>query len=131
MKLRDLEAHFCKWYERSVSPREIDSVASKDGLERGYQHVETLAESDGIFFLCPLCFSKNSGPKGTHGVMVAFTNAPDGSYMKNKEGRWPKWSVVGGSTLDDLQLSPSIQLLSGCNWHGFLGNSGVPPGEVA
>lgn len=94
--------------------------------------VDTLAEAQGIGFLCPVCFEKNKGPKGTHRVFVTFADrgATDAQGSHNKEGKPSRWVVAGGSGFDDLQLTPSIQLGGGCNWHGFVGSSGAPPGYV-
>lgn len=132
-KLRELEAHFARSYDRepTAEERALNPQFPADYRMKGYRYVDTLAEADGLIFLCPLCFAKNGGAVGTHGVAIPFPNAPDGQYIRGRDGSTPKWRVVGGSTLDDLQLAPSIQLLGdGCNWHGFVGSSGVPPGEA-
>jgi hypothetical protein len=140
MKLRDLEAYFTKYVERAVpSDQFVDGIKHPDGIERSYHRVATLAEADGIWFLCPKCFAANGGRVGTHTVGVGFTNAPPGSYMKDLQGRDTRWQVISGAGLDDLVLSPSILLLTHenpppswfCAWHGFVGSSGVPPGEAA
>lgn len=131
-RLRDLEAEFTKSGERPPNEEELRlNPWMADGHTiKFFRRVETLAEADGIWFLCPLCFAKNGGAVGTHSVAVPFPNAPNGAYIQGPNGTWPKWQVVGGTTLDDLQLSPSILLLSGCGWHGFVGSSGVPSGEA-
>ena len=111
--------------------RELEAEFTKATGNGGFHRVETLAEADGVFFLCPACFVTNHGPIGTHSVIVPFTNAPAGAYsIRTADGREPRWSVSGNS-LDDLQCSPSVQLLGGCNWHGWVGSSGVPPGSAA
>lgn len=100
-----------------------------------YHCVQTVAEADSLTFLCPACFEKNNGSVGTHSVHVTFANrnVPDeaGSRGSNGPTRWD----VSGTTLDDLVLSPSIQLNPTakpeddcCKWHGFVGSSGIPPG---
>lgn len=128
-RLRDLEAEFVHRYERPATAEEL-ALNPQIPTVKGFRRVETLAEADGIWFLCPKCFADNKGAVGTHMVAVPFPNAPDGAYLRDVNGRWPKWQVTGGATLDDLQLSPSIQLLGGCNWHGWVGSAGVPPGEA-
>lgn len=99
-----------------------------------FYKVRTLAEADGISFLCPKSFAKNSGPKGTHRVQIFFEgrNAPD-HIGRDSGGHRVRWSIAGGTGLDDLQLSPSIQEIDDglCSWHGFVGSSGVPPGHAA
>lgn len=101
-----------------------------------FEHVGTVGEAQGISFLCPKSFAKNGGPKGTHSVYIFFKNSPYAG--RNTEGKEVRWQVVGGTTIDDLQLSPSIQEQDDahpeayrCNWHGFVGSSGVPPGHAA
>jgi hypothetical protein len=83
--------------------------------------VETLAEADGIRFLCPLCFKNNGGKVGTHSVICWFKGkVPDDADPK--PGRWNPQ----GTGLHDLTfVEPgafSVQLLGGCNWHGFVKN---------
>ena len=135
MKLRDLEARFTfEWIEQHEPGAWVNGVMSPDGVHRYRKEVATLAEAHGIDFLCPLCFAKNGGAVGTHGVHVSFEGRaiPPGCGSINSEGKPSRWRVVGGSTLDDLQLAPSILLSGpGCGWHGFVGSSGVPPGEAA
>ena len=98
--------------------------------------VETVAEAHGVRFLCPKSFAKNGGPKGTHSVYIFFEGSPHAGH--NSAGKEVRWKVTGGTTLDDLQLSPSIQEQDEgmpperqCNWHGFVGSSGVLPGHAA
>lgn len=77
--------------------------------------VPTLAEADGIMLLCPACFLANQGPIGTHRVICWFRGrVPDDAVPG--PGRWD----ITGSDLFDLTLTPSIQLHSACNWHGFI-----------
>lgn len=100
-----------------------------------FRPVDTVAEADQVSFLCPLCFEKNGGPKGTHSVMVTFEgrNVPDEAVSRDHTGKQSRWAV-SGSSLDDLVLTPSILLdasrepTHGCHWHGFVGSSGIPPG---
>jgi hypothetical protein len=101
-----------------------------------FHPVKTVAKAHGVRFLCPKSFAKNGGPKGTHSVYIFFTGSPYAG--RNRAGQEVRWQVVGGSTIDDLQLSPSIQEQDEgmpaehqCNWHGFVGTSGVPPGHAA
>lgn len=96
------------------------------------QRVETLAEAQGLWYLCPLCFAKNKGSVGTHWVDTTFRDrgVPDHLGSRGKDNKPTRWAVVSGSGLADIVLSPSIQLLGGCAWHGFVGMSGAPPGHV-
>lgn len=128
MKLRELEAQFTKYSEQAVPSDEfVDGVKHVDGIQRTYAPVATLAEADGIWFICPKCAATDG-----HQVRVGFYGkAVPGTYGYNKDGQPVLWTVAGGSTLDDLQLTPSILIQGGCDWHGFVGSSGVPPGEAA
>lgn len=101
-----------------------------------FEPVERVADANGVRFLCPKSFAKNCGPKGTHSVYIFFAGSPYAGH--NNAGQEVRWNVIGGSTLDDLQLSPSIQEQDDglsperqCNWHGFVGHQGVPPGHAA
>lgn len=133
MRLTDLKAYFTQYQERAVPPDQFfDGIKHPDGVERSYRKVYTLEEADGIWFLCPLCYAKNGGEAGNHWHSIGFRGkCPTGSYTKGSDGQDTRWDVVGGTGLHDLQLSPSIQTVGGCNWHGFVGSSGVPPGEAA
>lgn len=103
-----------------------------------FHKVENISEADHIDFLCPLCFEKNGGAKGTHMVMVSFAgrNVPDEAGSRDSTGAPSRWAIVSGSSLDDLVLSPSILLDAsrepdkGCHWHGFVGSAGIPPGHA-
>lgn len=101
MKLTDLEPSFKKT---------IDERTMKD--------VGTLAEAEGIMFLCPHCYRKNNGPVGTHSVLVWFEGrgAP---VSWSPPARWK----VSGTGYGDLTISPSI-LNHGC-WHGFVTNGEI------
>lgn len=111
MKLSALEARFICW-----------SVQDGSNVHR---HVETLAEATGLWFLCPLCFERNGGPVGTHGVICWFEDrVPDD--LSPGPGRW----TPAGSGLDDLSFvvgkrSNSVQLTGGCGWHGFVKDGGA------
>ena len=63
----------------------------------------------GVVFNCPC------GCKSYIGVM--FSNPLDGkqAFPDNRV----KWKREGES-FEDLTLTPSIRLLSGCKWHGFV-----------
>jgi hypothetical protein len=110
-----------------------DGTMQWGGFDQDCLHsVATLAEAHGLWFDCPLCWAKNGGPVGTHGVLVWFAGKPVPDRLgQNSAGVTVRWNVVGGTGLSDLQLAPSILLQGGCGWHGFVGSSGVPPGFAA
>ena len=109
MRLRDLEAEFLK-----------------NMGEGSFHRVESLAEADGILFLCPLCFKNNGNQRpGVHSIICWFVgHVPD--EMTPGPGRW----TPSGSGLDDLTFVPgnppratSVLLTGeGCGWHGFVTN---------
>lgn len=135
--LCDLEAEFIR-YEKSIAGEghgrpQPDGTMQWGGFEIDIQKVvENLSEAQGINFLCPLCFVKNNGPVGTHTVSISFESrgVKDDQGSFNKDGKPVRWNIIGGSGLDDLQLSPSIQIQTGCQWHGYIGHSGVQPGHA-
>lgn len=101
-----------------------------------FEPVERVADAHGVRFLCPKSFAKNGGPQGTHSVYIFFQGSPYAG--RNLAGQEVRWQVVGGTTIDDLQLAPSIQEQDDelppehrCNWHGFVGSQGVPAGHAA
>jgi hypothetical protein len=77
--------------------------------------------AQGVLFLCPLCFKINNGPIGTHSVICWFKGRVSDD-LEPGPGRWNPQ----GTTIDDLTFVPpgavSVQLLGGCNWHGFIVN---------
>lgn len=105
MRLTDLEPRFLK----------ITSPTT-------FQDVDTIAEADGVIFLCPKCSATNGGPVGTHSVICWRPHV--GQEHDPKPGRWE----FQGTGLHDLTLvagSSSILLKGGCEWHGFIRNGEV------
>ena len=86
------------------------------GERQGAEQVDALALAQGVWFLCPKCFQANGGRVGTHMVMCWFRERGVPDTATPGPARW----AVSGTGLADLTLSPSIQLLGGCNWHGFV-----------
>lgn len=92
----------------------------------GHQDVDTLAEAQGVIFTCPACYAKNGNSDiGVHSVLVWFRDrgVPDEAFPR--PARW----TASGSSLNDLTLSPSINLQtderSRDEWHGFIINGEV------
>jgi hypothetical protein len=115
MKLRDLDADFV-------------GGLSADGKE--FRRVETLAEAQGVMFQCPKCaagkpIEEEDGRRfvrGAHMVLCWFNGRGVPDSQQPKPGRWNP----SGAGLDDLTFVPpgavSVQLLGGCDWHGFVSN---------
>lgn len=108
---------------KQAGPYADDEVEEITGPREILINVATLAEADGVGFLCPKCFAANNGPVGTHGVICWFEDkVPDDAFPG--PGRW---NPVGTS-LDDLTFVPgkrshSVLLTGeGCAWHGFVVN---------
>jgi hypothetical protein len=122
MKLTELEPQFMT-YETRPYP----SVDAGNYLH----HVGTLVEAQGVQFLCPVCFVKNSGPIGTHVIEVSFAGrgVQDNQGSHNREGQPSRWNATG-TGYSDLTTTPSILIdpaLPSCaGWHGYITN-----GEVA
>ena len=116
MRLIDLDASFVRLSEDPQNPR------------GSFHHVGSIAEAQGVMFLCPLCYGSNNGERGTHSVICWSRSRGVPDDIDPKPGRW----VLAGTGLDDLTLdaepgqSRSVLLLGGCNWHGF-----VTAGEAA
>jgi hypothetical protein len=84
---------------------------------RVLRHVDTLAEAEGIMFLCPVCFAKNAGRVGTHAVICWRPSVPQ--YVLPGPGRWE----FEGTGYEDLTLragSSSVLLNGGCKAHFFV-----------
>lgn len=106
MKFADLNPHFVQ-LTRSEAPCN----------EWSFHTVATLAEADGVMFLCPVHFEKNGGAAGTHSVICWFQNRDIPPELTPGPGRWEAWH--GEQGLSDLSLSPSVDLGNG-DWHGHV-----------
>jgi hypothetical protein len=72
---------------------------------------DELAEAQGVQFTCPKC--------GEHRIVVMFESVPTNVW--EMLGRWK----VAGNSMHDITILPSIQVVNGCRWHGY-----VKHGEV-
>lgn len=134
--LRELEGRLMRVEQRFEAPYYPDGPANShaEKVPRTYYVPSpegAFADAHLLFFLCPKCFEANHGRIGTHQVLVGFAarNVPAGTASVGKDGQDTRW-IVSGTSLDDLVLTPSIQLHGGCNWHGFVGSNGIPPGHA-
>lgn len=115
MRLRDLEPELLRIESKTVR-----------------RYVDSLADAQGVLFLCPKCYVANGGAVGTHSVMCWF----DGREVPDDEvpgpGRW----TPQGTGLDDLTLqgryvaagqygARSVQLNGGCCAHFHITNGEV------
>jgi hypothetical protein len=108
---------------RSAGPYNDEDFFEDEGPVEYASTVDALADADGVWFLCPLCYAANNGSIGTHGVICWFVDkVPDS--VPPKPGRW----TPTGTSLHDLTFVPSagrshsVLLTAGCAWHGFVVN---------
>lgn len=124
--LTDLEPEFMRWEKRFEGSPDIAPAGGKFG--DAYEHVvhvpvESIDQAHGVKFLCPLCFERNGGKRGTHMVICWSRSAGTPEEAVPGPGRWK----MEGTGFADLTLNAdppgtmrSVQLLGGCNWHGFV-----------
>lgn len=105
MKLTELKPEFLK----------IES-------ERSYRKTDDIKEADGVFFLCPVCFKKNNGEKGTHYAICWRPHVP--FTFKPVPGRW-EFSGTGYEDLTLINGSSSILFQGGCGAHFFIKNGEI------
>lgn len=137
MRLTDLEPRLIR-YETRIETYTVIVGDHETWRERGCPteprtgpvqytvRAERLEDAQGIMFLCPVCFTANGGPVGTHLCEVTFANRGvlDTQGCHGREGKPTRWSV-SGTSLEDLSTQPSILLEGGCNWHGYITNGEV------
>jgi len=127
ISLRDLGAMFIRYEEKQESwnvHMEDGAVEEVTGLRAHHIAVATIAEAQGVRFLCPLCFHNNSNSSiGVHSVICWSSSRGVPSYVKPLPGRW----LLVGTGIDNLTLgreptkTRSILLTGdGCKWHGFV-----------
>lgn len=108
---------------RPSGPYTEDDIEERTGPVAYIPDVDTLAEADGVWFLCPKCCSENGGRVGTHAVICWFVGKVSDD-VDPKPGRW----TPTGTDLSDLTFVPSagrsnsVLLTGGCGWHGFVVN---------
>lgn len=108
MKLTEFQPRFLKW--------ESDTL---------FRMVDSIAEADGVQFLCPVCWVKNKGPVGTESMIcwspkVPLTTTP-------RPGRW---NLVGTGLHDLSLVAGSSSVLTknpdgSQHWHGLIKNGEV------
>lgn len=124
--LTELDAEFLRWEKRNEGSPDIAPAGGKFGDP--YEHVvhvpvESIDQAHGVAFLCPLCFERNSGKRGTHMVICWSRSAGVPEEAVPGPGRWK----MEGTGLADLTLNAdppstarSVLLTSGCGWHGHV-----------
>jgi hypothetical protein len=119
MRLRELDGRFFG----KVNAARRSSMLQGDRI-RGAQ---------GVLFQCPKCSAgkpvgdDGRGFRGAHYIKVCFSNPRNALPAPAEYDDNPRWEM-SGSSLDDLTLSPSINLdvpsddgvVYGCRWHGWV-----------
>lgn len=95
----------------------------------GMKVVKTLDEAQGLIFLCPACFEKNDGARGTHSVICWTKNVTKDLGFNDRHHRYR----FEGTGLDDLSLKDDIEdqelkdkkldvidMRPICYWQGFI-----------
>ncbi len=97
--------------------RDLTPVFVRSIGETTMQEVDSFSEAEGVRFSCPKCYIEAGRLLvGVHSVLCWGPNAPQA--MLPGPARWTFY----GTGFDDLTLAPSIQITSGCMWHGFVQN---------
>jgi hypothetical protein len=75
----------------------------------------------GVSFRCPCGTHPRDEEYETDRCVILFENPLDGGgrFDATTEGHY--WTRTG-DTFDTLTLTPSIQRVGGCRWHGFITN---------
>lgn len=107
-----------------LEPQWIRREARADGVY--HVRVESIAEAQGVMFLCPKCFAANQGKVGTHRVICWSRSRGVPDDAQPGPGRWR----LVGTAFNDLTLegegtSRSVLLLGACAWHGFITNGEI------
>lgn len=83
--------------------------------------------AQGVLFQCPACAQgkvrRRTHVEGAHYVLVWFANPLGAPLVPPKAEPVSRWTAEGNG-LDDLTLSPSVNLdvgpNPGCRWHGWV-----------
>lgn len=129
MKLADLQPQFVR-YETRVETYDVmveGQTRQLTGPRQYTRFVPSFADAQGVWFLCPKCFAANGNSDiGVHWVDVSFAGRgvqPDqGSHGTN--GHPTRWAFAGDS-FANLTTTPSVLIVGGCGWHGFITNGEI------
>lgn len=109
-----------------LRPKFVRHDVRPDGT---YRVPVEMADAQGVQFLCPLCFTKNGGPVGTHSIICWSRSRGIPDDLLPGPGRW----LLLGTGLADLTLGPdpgpqSVLLIGpGCGAHFHVTNGQITP----
>jgi hypothetical protein len=98
------------------------------GKRQSWREEKDIRKADGVQYLCPVCFHRNGGSKGTESILNWFLGRGVPASWTPGPGRWN----VKGTGLDDLTFvepgSYSVNITG--HWHGFVENGTVRVDQV-
>lgn len=129
MKLIELDARFYRYEIRVEAYTRVlgDPLTWKQGDPteivtgpRQYKVPSSMEEAQCVFLQCPACATPDGGG---HYMEVTFADrgVAEDQGCHNTEGKPTRWQV-SGTGLENLSTQPSIQLIGGCAWHGYITN---------
>lgn len=80
----------------------------------------------GMTFDCPCCIGTERASRlaiATHVDGTNFDPEPENKQCFATDET--VWSIVGGSTFEDISLTPSVDASKYAHWHGFITNGEV------
>jgi hypothetical protein len=114
MTLLELNGQFVK-----LSVYHDDPETFPEG-RHSFKVVDTIAEAQGIMFLCPACWVKNSGSIGTHSIICWSRSRGVPDERSPGPGRWTfHGSGIGDLTVLGDPVGSAASVNAGC-WHGFI-----------
>lgn len=86
-------------------------------LDPRWTAVEPDRHGQGLVFLCPKCKD--------HYLGVYFSNPVDGKPPYSRGGQVSIWWERHGDKFETLSITPSIQVIGCCAWHGHVTNGEI------
>lgn len=123
LRLTELEPEWMRHRWVAVPPDKwVDGRMCPDGIARYVDHVN-ISTAHCVWFLCPKCFVQNRGSRGTHWIEVGIAGRDQQAdeCSHDSSGQPSRWGM-SGADFNDLTFTPSILLIGGCGWHGFITN---------